>query len=54
MAKSAIIYFCIDNFGKPYKFVEVVDADKTVEAIAEAMRQSTEIIDHEVVDVVIK
>ena len=47
--KSAIIFYCEDNFGKNYKYVIVAEKGKEQEVISKAMKLSTEIYDYEVV-----
>ena len=48
MAKKAIIYNCIGNFGNKYKRVEVCDEVDVSVCAKEAMRLSTEIESYEV------
>ena len=45
---KAIVFYCIDNFGKQYKFAKVCKADKVAECIENL--ESTEVVDHEVID----
>ena len=47
--KSAIIFYCEDNFGKNYKYVIVAEKGKEQEVISKATKLSTEIYDYEVV-----
>ena len=47
--KSAIIFYCEDNFGKNYKYVLVAEVGEEQEVISKAMKLSTEIYDYEVV-----
>lgn len=49
---KAIIFYCIDNFGEDYKFVSVCESDKVLDTINRNKNLSTEIVFHEVVDVV--
>lgn len=44
-----IIFNCIDNFGKTYKFVAVCAEDKVNETIKKCESNSTEIVGHEIV-----
>ena len=48
--KSAIIFYCEDNFGKNYKYVLVADVGEEQEVISKAMKLSTEIYDYEIVN----
>ena len=47
--KSAIIFYCEDNFGKNYKYVLVAEVGEEQEVISKAMKLSTEIYDYEIV-----
>ena len=47
--KSAIIFYCEDNFGKKYKYVLIAEKGKEQEAISKAEELSTEIYDYEIV-----
>ena len=47
--KSAIIFYCEDNFGKNYKYVLVAEIGEEQEVISKAMKLSTEIYDYEIV-----
>ena len=47
--KSAIIFYCEDNFGKNYKYVIVAEKGKEQEVISKATKLSTEIYDYEIV-----
>lgn len=51
--KVAIIYHCINNFGKDYRTVEVCSKDAVVNRTKRAMRLSTEIVRYEVCSVLI-
>lgn len=48
--KSAIIFYCEDNFGKNYKYVLVAEIGEEQEVISKAMKLSTEIYDYEIVN----
>lgn len=54
MDKRAIIFYCIDNFGKEYKYVVVCDKERVKENIEESRRHCTEILDYEIVSVDIR
>ena len=47
--KSAIIFYCEDNFGENYKYVLVAEIGEEQEVISKAMKLSTEIYDYEIV-----
>lgn len=47
--KSAIIFYCEDNFGKNYKYVLVAEIGEEQEVISKEMKLSTEIYDYEIV-----
>lgn len=47
--KSAIIFYCEDNFGKKYKCVGIAEVGEEQEVISKAMKLSTEIYDYEIV-----
>ena len=47
--KSAIIFYCEDNFEKDYKYVIVAEKGKEQEVISKATKLSTEIYDYEIV-----
>lgn len=48
--KQVIIFKCLDNFNKYYKYVVTTTHDKVVEVVKNEMSLSTEIIDYEVVN----
>lgn len=47
--KSAIIFYCEDNFGGTYKYVLIAEIGEEQEVISKAMKLSTEIYDYEIV-----
>ena len=47
--KSAIIFYCKDNFGENYKYVVISEIGKEQEVISEVSKLSTEIYDYEIV-----
>lgn len=47
--KSAIIFYCEDNFGENYKYVLIAEIGEEQEVISKAMKLSTEIYDYEIV-----
>ena len=47
--KSAIIFYCEDNFGENYKYVVIYEIGKEQEVISEVSKLSTEIYDYEIV-----
>ena len=47
--KSAIIFYCEDNFGENYKYVRIAEIGEEQEVISKAMKLSTEIYDYEIV-----
>ena len=47
--KSAIIFYCEDNFGENYKYVVISEIGKEQEVISEVSKLSTEIYDYEIV-----
>ena len=47
--KSAIIFYCEDNFGKNYKYVLIAEIGKEQEVISKEEKLSTEIYDYEIV-----
>ena len=47
--KSAIIFYCEDNFGENYKYVVISEIGKEQEVISEVSKLSTEICDYEIV-----
>ena len=47
--KSAIIFYCEDNFGKNYKYVRIAEKGEEQEVISKEEKLSTEIYDYEVV-----
>lgn len=49
MEKSAIIFYCEDNFGNEYKYAKVCDIGKEQETIAHEENLSTEIYDTEII-----
>ena len=48
--KSAIIFYCEDNFGKNYKYALIAEIGKEQEVISKEMQLSTEIYDYEIVN----
>lgn len=46
----AVIFHCIDNWGKEYKYAKVCLADKVQECVSSV--SSTEVLDHEVVRII--
>ena len=48
--KSAIIFYCEDNFGENYKYVRIAEKGEEQEVISKAMKLSTEIYDYEIVN----
>lgn len=48
--KSAIIFYCEDNFGENYKYVRIAEIGKEQEVISKEMKLSTEIYDYEIVN----
>ena len=48
--KSAIIFYCEDNFGEDYKYALIAEIGKEQEAISKEMQLSTEIYDYEIVN----
>ena len=47
--KSAIIFYCEDNFGKNYKYVRIAEKGEEQEVISKEEKLSTEIYDYEIV-----
>ena len=47
--KSAIIFYCEDNFGENYKYVRIAEIGEEQEVISKEMKLSTEIYDYEIV-----
>ena len=47
--KSAIIFYCEDNFGKNYKYVLIAEIGEEQEVISKERKLSTEIYDYEIV-----
>ena len=47
--KSAIIFYCEDNFGENYKYVLIAEIGKEQEVISKEEKLSTEIYDYEIV-----
>ena len=47
--KSAIIFYCEDNFGKNYKYVLIAEKGEEQEVISKEEKLSTEIYDYEIV-----
>ena len=48
--KSAIIFYCEDNFGGYYKYVRIAEIGEEQEVISKEMKLSTEIYDYEIVN----
>lgn len=48
--KSAIIFYCEDNFGENYKYVRIAEIGEEQEVISKEMKLSTEIYDYEIVN----
>lgn len=48
--KSAIIFYCEDNFGENYKYVLIAEIGEEQEVISKEMKLSTEIYDYEIVN----
>ena len=48
--KSAIIFYCEDNFGEDYKYALIAEIGKEQEIISKEMQLSTEIYDYEIVN----
>ena len=48
--KSAIIFYCEDNFGENYKYVHIAEIGEEQEVISKEMKLSTEIYDYEIVN----
>ena len=49
---KVIVFKCIDNFGKHYKFAKTCADDKVKETINDALAKSTEIYDTETLDLI--
>ena len=47
--KSAIIFYCEDNFGENYKYVRIAEKGEEQEVISKEEKLSTEIYDYEIV-----
>ena len=47
--KSAIIFYCEDNFGENYKYVLIAEIGEEQEVISKERKLSTEIYDYEIV-----
>ena len=47
--KSAIIFYCEDNFGENYKYVRIAEIGEEQEVISKERKLSTEIYDYEIV-----
>ena len=47
--KSAIIFYCEDNFGETYKYVLIAEIGDEQEVISKEKKLSTEIYDYEIV-----
>ena len=48
--KSAIIFYCEDNFGENYKYVRIAEIGEEQEVISKERKLSTEIYDYEIVN----
>lgn len=46
--KKAIIFYCIDNFDKKYKYVVTCEESKVEEIIKDNQRYCTEIYEYEI------